>query len=137
MVCTRRSRFMKAKKYSSITNIGKNPTFDLEHISVECHIFDFNKTIYGENLVIYFIEKIRDEIKFKDINQLKAQIKADCETAQQYLQKKQAYFLDSTLIKPAGIAWIPVTWILFKSDAKYPLAVASVLIGAISSLLAA
>ena len=53
-------------------------------------LLNFNKTIYGENLVIYFIEKIRYEIKFKDINQLKAQIKADCETAQQYLQKKQA-----------------------------------------------
>ena len=80
----------QGKKYPSITNIGKNPTFDLEHISVECHIFDFNETIYGETLVIYFVEKIRDEIKFKDINQLKKQIKADCETAQQYLQKRQA-----------------------------------------------
>lgn len=80
----------KGKKYPSITNIGKNPTFDLDHLSVECHIFNFDKIIYGDNLIIYFVEKIRDEIKFKDINQLKEQIKADCETAQKYLQKRQA-----------------------------------------------
>jgi riboflavin kinase / FMN adenylyltransferase len=73
--------------YQSITNVGKNPTFNSgETIHVETHVFSFNREIYGEVVVLTFLEKIRSEIKFKDVNELVAQIEKDCVVAKKYHQ---------------------------------------------------
>ncbi len=69
--------------YSSITNIGVNPTFGdkenltKERIKIETHIFNFSKSVYGEPVRIFFEKKIRDEIKFSSKNELIEQIKND------------------------------------------------------------
>jgi len=69
-------------KYKSVTNIGLNPTFGSENsIGVETHILDFNRDIYGEEVQVFFYEKIRDEIKFNCVNDLIAQIKSDIDCA--------------------------------------------------------
>jgi riboflavin kinase / FMN adenylyltransferase len=66
--------------YKSITNIGKNPTFDdVTGINVETNIFDFSGDLYGEEIKVIFVEKIRDEKKFNSVNELIEQIKADVE----------------------------------------------------------
>lgn len=63
--------------YRGITNIGYNPTVENSKLSVETHILDFNKDIYGENVKIYFIHKIRDEKKFYSLKELSSQLSKD------------------------------------------------------------
>lgn len=65
--------------HKSITNIGKNPTFKLDTVSVETNIIDFNKDIYGQMIEVFFYTWIRGERKFKGINELKSQLKKDKE----------------------------------------------------------
>lgn len=60
-----------------VINVGKNPTFNAEKRTVEAHILDFDRDIYGEHIALEFIEKIRDDITFDNINDLKNQITND------------------------------------------------------------
>lgn len=77
----------KGMTYQSVTNIGHNPTFkDTEVIHIETNLFDFDIDIYGENLEISFLQKIRNEKKFPTVNDLIAQIRADVETAKEFLR---------------------------------------------------
>jgi riboflavin kinase/FMN adenylyltransferase len=70
-----------SKIFKGVANIGTKPTFGESEQTLEVHIFDFDKDIYGTNVEIEFIEYIRDERKFADIAQLQAQIANDCEKA--------------------------------------------------------
>lgn len=63
--------------YPSITNFGVCPTFEKREIHAETFIFNFDKNIYGEEIRLYFIEFIRDEIKFSSENDLIMQINID------------------------------------------------------------
>lgn len=65
------------KLYRGITNIGTNPTVGVNDITIETYILDFNKNIYDENISVYFINRIRDEIKFDSLEQLKEQLESD------------------------------------------------------------
>lgn len=65
------------KEYKSITNVGQNPTFNDVGFSIETHIIDFNKSIYGETVEVEFIEFLRPEQKFKTIEQLIKQVNSD------------------------------------------------------------
>lgn len=67
--------------YKAITNIGYNPTVEGGKLSVETHILNFNKQIYGELIKINFINRIRDEVKFNSIVELKQQLEKDKEYA--------------------------------------------------------
>lgn len=71
--------------YESITNIGYNPTFeDQKNLTVETHIIDFEKDIYGKKIEVFFLKKIRDEKKCDTIEELKAVIMSDLTKARQY-----------------------------------------------------
>lgn len=66
------------KSYYGITNFGIKPTVSNSNCPVlETHIFNFNKDLYNRNVRIEFLYKIRDEIKFSTIDDLKTQIKKD------------------------------------------------------------
>ncbi len=67
--------------YRAITNIGYNPTVEGGKLSVETHILNFDKKIYNEIVKIYFINRIRDEVKFNAIDELKKQLLKDKEYA--------------------------------------------------------
>ena len=72
---------IQEKKYISITNIGIKPSVQESNcISIETHILDFNQSIYGQNITIVFIDRIRNEIKFNHINDLIDQITKDVST---------------------------------------------------------
>jgi riboflavin kinase/FMN adenylyltransferase len=60
-----------------VANIGYSPTFDDHLFTIEVHILDFKKNIYGDPIRVNFIERLRDEIKFDGIEALSAQIKKD------------------------------------------------------------
>ena len=63
--------------YKAITNIGYNPTVESGKLSVETYILGFDKQIYDEVIKINFIKRIRDEVKFDSIEQLKKQLEED------------------------------------------------------------
>ena len=71
--------------YRSITNIGRNPTFDdVTGVNVETNVFDFSGDLYGEEIKVTFVDKLRDEIKFSSVNELIKQIKSDIETRKKW-----------------------------------------------------
>ncbi len=76
---------INGKRFKGALNIGKRPTFEEKEISIEVHIFNFDKDIYGETLKIEFIKHIREEKKFSSIEELKAQIEKDCQLINQIL----------------------------------------------------
>ena len=66
----------------SITNIGMRPTFgDVERPVVESHVFDMDRDLYGRTLRLSFVQRMRDERSFPDVDALRAQIEADCRSA--------------------------------------------------------
>ncbi|HEX3028071.1 MAG TPA: bifunctional riboflavin kinase/FAD synthetase [Clostridia bacterium] len=72
--------------YSSVTNIGRNPTFEgLERVSIETHILDFDKDIYGKKIEVFFISKVRGEKKFENKDALVKQIERDIIKAREFL----------------------------------------------------
>ncbi len=76
--------YIEDKVYMGATNIGFNPTVNGKKISIETNILDFDKDIYGKTIKLEFLERIRDEKKFKDLNELKTQLKMDTN----YIYKK-------------------------------------------------
>ena len=73
------------KPNQGVLNIGFNPTFSDNALSVEVHIFDFNEDIYGKRLEVLFIDRIRDEMKFDGPAQLVDQIRRDVKRAREIL----------------------------------------------------
>ena len=73
--------------HDGIANLGYRPTFDGETCLLETNIFDFDQDIYGEHLRVALVEYIRPEQKFDGIEELKAQIVADCSLAKEMLAK--------------------------------------------------
>ena len=68
--------------YPSITNIGVRPTFgDVDHVIVETHVFDMDRDLYGAVARLSFVQRLRDERAFPDVDALRAQIDADCRIA--------------------------------------------------------
>lgn len=65
------------REFLSITNIGKNPTVKGYDYNIETNIYDFNKFIYDEEIVVHLKEKIRNEVKFSSLDELKNQIEKD------------------------------------------------------------
>lgn len=67
------------KKYKGITSVGFNPTVQKEksNITIETNILDFARNIYGELIKIYFISRIRNEIKFSSMDALAHQLNKD------------------------------------------------------------
>lgn len=70
----------------AITNAGLRPTFDKEEMQIESYIINFNRNLYGEEIDIIFIKKIRDEMKFKSPEELSLQISRDLEQAKTYFK---------------------------------------------------
>lgn len=69
--------------YKGITSVGNNPTVNGKNITVETHILNFDKDIYGKNIKLYFISKIRNEKKFNCLEELKEQLIKDKKFAEE------------------------------------------------------
>ena len=69
------------RKFIGVTNIGVCPTFKEREEHLETMLLDFNESIYGENVRIAFISRLRDESTFPSPEALKAQIDRDTERA--------------------------------------------------------
>lgn len=65
------------KLYKGITSVGYNPTVNGKNLTIETHILNFNDDIYEHNIEVKFIKKIRNNIKFSTIDELKNQLEKD------------------------------------------------------------
>lgn len=75
--------------YDGMCNIGVRPTIGSGNtITIETNIFDFDEDIYGLDIRVSFVRKIRDEVKFNDLSLLAAQLEKDREHCRNILDKK-------------------------------------------------
>jgi riboflavin kinase/FMN adenylyltransferase len=79
---------VQGESFGAVTNIGIRPTFAGDQVTVEAHIFDFDRDIYGETLTLEFIQRLRGEQKFKGIDELVAQIRSDSQQARAILEDR-------------------------------------------------
>lgn len=75
--------------YNSVSNIGLNPTVndDARRKTIETNIFDYDDDAYGKDVTVYFDHFSRGERKFRNKEELFAQISRDCENARNYRKK--------------------------------------------------
>ncbi len=76
--------------YHGVANIGTRPTVDGQRSQLEVHVFDFDRSLYGESIDVVPHKKLRDEVKFASFDALKQQIQQDAEQARLFLQANAA-----------------------------------------------
>lgn len=72
---------VEGKSYGSMLNIGFRPTLGGTSLSIEAHLFNFSGDLYGKQVQVDFVERLRDEQKFEGLDELKAQLAKDKEAA--------------------------------------------------------
>ena len=75
--------------YKAMANIGKRPTIgdrDDDNFIIEVNIFDFDQDIYGQHITVRFLDRIRSEVKFNGLEELKTQLNQDREQAKAMLE---------------------------------------------------
>ena len=79
--------YLQGTRYRAAINIGTNPTFtpDKQTPNVEAHLLDFRREIYGEDVRLEFVARLRDEIKFDSVEELLEQIWRDIEDTKRIL----------------------------------------------------
>lgn len=70
------------RRYKSVINVGRNLTFGAERLTIESHLIDFDKDIYGEKIKVFFLKRLRGVKKFAGMDELKAQINSDKKIAE-------------------------------------------------------
>ncbi len=70
--------FWKGKMFQGMGNIGYRPTINGNRdLRTEVHIFDFDEMIYGDKICVFFVDRIRSEVKFDGLPELQEQLKKD------------------------------------------------------------
>ncbi len=80
------------KKMFGATNIGKRPTFSKDDQTVEVHVMDYKGDLYGKNITVFFLKKIRDEIAFPGAETLVGQLKEDIECCRKLSRSFSEHF---------------------------------------------
>jgi riboflavin kinase/FMN adenylyltransferase len=72
----------------SVTNVGVRPTFgESERSTIETHVFGLDADLYGRAVRLSFVQRLRDERAFADVDALRAQIAADCRHARELFDR--------------------------------------------------
>ena len=79
---------IKGKSYNGMLNIGYRPTIEGTSKTIETNIFDFDEDIYGEEISLELIARIRDEQKFENLDSLKKQLAQDKLSSLELLAEK-------------------------------------------------
>ncbi len=72
---------IKGQRYRAMASVGKNVTFDGTELRLEAHILDFEGDLYGQTIRIYWLDKMREMVKFNSIDDLVNQLRQDAELA--------------------------------------------------------
>lgn len=84
-----RSFIVDGRTHPSVTSVGTNPTFEVDHrVRVETLFLDEGEDVYGRRMAIDFLERIRGQEVFKNASELSAQIKKDAEIARRHLESR-------------------------------------------------
>jgi riboflavin kinase/FMN adenylyltransferase len=75
------------KPWPGVANIGLRPTVDGTRALLEVHLLNFNQEIYGRYVQVEFCKKLRDEVRFANVDLLKQQIASDVAEARNYFEK--------------------------------------------------
>ena len=84
------SSLFQNKIIYGMMNIGMNPTFNGDKKTIEVHFFDFNQDLYGQDLRINFLDRLRDERKFESVDALIDQLRQDRTHAQHFIAQRNA-----------------------------------------------
>jgi riboflavin kinase/FMN adenylyltransferase len=76
------------KQFPSATNIGIRPTFGEGGKTVETHLLNYAGDLYHKEIMVKFVQKLRDEQRFASPEELKAQIRKDIREAEMILAKE-------------------------------------------------
>ncbi len=76
-----------SERYMAATNVGVKPTFGENKKNIEAHLLDFDGDLYGKDVTLEFVERLRDEVRFDSPEALSAQIRLDVEQARATLQR--------------------------------------------------
>ncbi len=82
--------YINGRAYPSMTYIGKSPTFGGKERGIEVYVLDYKSILYGRELKIDIIERLRGDIKFKSAEELKQQIASDVERGKAILESRGA-----------------------------------------------
>jgi riboflavin kinase/FMN adenylyltransferase len=79
--------YLSAERHMAAVNLGTNPTFtpDKQTLNVEAYLLDFDREIYGEVVLLEFVERLRDELKYESVEALVRQIEADVRQTREIL----------------------------------------------------
>jgi riboflavin kinase / FMN adenylyltransferase len=80
--------FLEGRQYHGVTSIGIRPTFDAGPVSIEAHLLDFKGDIYGKQLEMAFVKRLRGEEKFPNVEALIQQIRKDVQNAEFILRER-------------------------------------------------
>ncbi|MBW8010622.1 MAG: bifunctional riboflavin kinase/FAD synthetase [Chloroflexi bacterium] len=82
--------YVDDQTYDAVTNIGVRPTFETEPVtpSIETHLLDFDADIYGREIKLEFIARLREELRFSNADELVAQMQIDFAQAREKLAEK-------------------------------------------------
>jgi riboflavin kinase/FMN adenylyltransferase len=84
------------REFDGVANVGTRPTVDGgSRVILEVHLFDFDKEIYGHYVEVHFKQKIRDEMRFQSLDELRAQIVKDVVEAKAALCSRHASSIDT------------------------------------------
>ena len=76
------------EEYDAMTNIGRNPSISAENpLTIESHLLEFDRDIYGEKIRVSFIKRIREQKHFPNLDALKAQLKKDLLSVEDFREK--------------------------------------------------
>jgi riboflavin kinase/FMN adenylyltransferase len=84
------ARVEKGAPLGGVVNVGFNPTFNRDDLIIETHLFDFHEEIYGGELEIFFVQRLRDEMSFSSVEELRGQIGVDVAQARRILEEAAA-----------------------------------------------
>jgi len=76
---------VEGQNYCAVTNVGVRPTFQGKKLTVEAHLLDFSGDLYGVRMELHFFHRLRDEMRFAGVEQLKAQIQKDIEQTKKFV----------------------------------------------------
>lgn len=76
--------------YGAVANVGVRPTFEKQAVAprVEAHLLDFDRDLYGQQIRLTFLARLRDEQRFPDVQTLVKQIHADIERGKEFLSRR-------------------------------------------------
>ena len=87
---------LEGRSLSGVASLGTRPTVDGSKLLLEVFVFDFDRCIYGERIRVSFLHKLRDEVHYPSIDELRAQIGRDVAAARRYFESGNLLSLSSS-----------------------------------------